>query len=320
MHLLTLGTRRSLLALTQSRAVKAALEADGSTQVELEVLSTTGDERIDEPLPEIGGKGLFTAELDAALLDGRVDLAVHSLKDLPTVFPEGLCLAATPTRVDPRDVLVGPKDQRTSLASLKKGAVVGTSSLRRAALLKAFRRDVETRHIRGNVDTRLAKVDEGQYDAIILAGAGLLRLGLAGRPIEWLERTAWLPAPGQGALGVVTRADDSVTRGLVEPLNDDATRSAVQAERALLKSLGGGCQVPLGALGVPYDTGLRLWGLVASADGTQVVRGDITGLAAAPDELGERLAQQLEGKGAGQILSEVFKAQAGPSVSEVRKP
>ena len=320
MALLTLGTRGSLLALTQSRAIKAALEADGSTQVELEVLSTTGDERIDEPLPEIGGKGVFTAELDAALLDGRVDLAVHSLKDLPTVFPEGLCLAATPTRVDPRDVLVGPKDQRTSLASLKKGAVVGTSSLRRAALLKAFRRDVETRNIRGNVDTRLAKVDEGQYDAIILAGAGLLRLGLAGRPIEWLERTAWLPAPGQGALGVVTRADDPVTRGLVEPLNDDATRSAVQAERALLQSLGGGCQVPLGALGVPYDTGLRLWGLVASADGTQVVRGDITGLAAAPDELGERLAQQLEGKGAGQILTEVFKAQAGPGVSEVSKP
>ena len=289
--------------------IAAALQTDGSTRVELEIVSTTGDERIDEPLPEIGGKGLFTQQLDEAILDGRVDLAVHSLKDLPTALPDGLSLAATPARVDPRDVLVGPKGQRISLASLEPGAVVGTSSLRRAALLKAFRRDVEPRNIRGNVDTRLAKVDAGLYDAIILAGAGLMRLGLADRAGEWLERTAWLPAPGQGALGVITRTEDDETRGLVEALNDPPTRTAVVAERALLQSLGGGCQVPLGALGVPYDRGLRLWGLVASADGTQVVRGDVTGLAAEPDALGERLAELLGQRGAGGILKAVFDAQ-----------
>ncbi len=307
---LTLGTRGSLLALTQSRTTKAELEADGSVRVALEIIRTTGDVRIDEPLPEIGGKGLFTQELDEALLDGRVDLAVHSLKDLPTELPDGLCLAATPLRVDPRDVLVGPKGERTTLASLKKGAVVGTSSLRRAALLKSFRPDVEPRNIRGNVDTRLGKVDDGQYDAVILAGAGLMRLGLEDRALEWLERTAWLPAPGQGALGVVTRTDDAKTRALVERLNDAPTRSAVRAERALLESLGGGCQVPVGALGMPYEGGLRLWGLVASTDGSRVVRGDVTGTAAEPVELGIRLADLLREQGAGTILRVVFDALA----------
>jgi len=307
---LRLGTRGSLLALSQSRTTKAALEAQGVTQVELEIIRTTGDARLDKPLPEIGGKGLFTEELDQALLDGRVDLAVHSLKDLPTELPEGLCLAATPLRVDPRDVLVGPRDERTTLTSLEKGAVVGTSSLRRGALLKAFRGDVEPRNIRGNVDTRLSKVDDGQYDAVILAGAGLIRLGLDHRASEWLERTAWLPAPGQGALGIVTRADDTATRSLVEELNDAPTRSAVRAERALLASLGGGCQVPLGALGVQYEGGLRLWGVVASTDGTRVVRGDATGLAEEPVELGVRLADLLRQKGAGAILKEVFDALA----------
>ncbi len=294
------------MALTQSRTVKAALEADGTTRVELEIIRTMGDDVLDRSLPEIGGKGVFTAELDEALLRGTVDLAVHSLKDLPTRLPDGLCLAATPTRVDPRDVLVGRKDERTTLASLKPGAVVGTSSLRRAALLKAFRQDVEPRSIRGNVDTRLSKVDDGQYDAVILAGAGLLRLGLKDRTLSWLERTAWLPAPGQGSLGIVTRTDDAGTRSVVGKLNDPGTRSAVSAERALLESLGGGCQVPLGALGMSYEGGLRLWGLVASVDGTRVVRGDVTGVADEPDELGNRLADLLREHGAGDILKEVF--------------
>ncbi len=298
------------MALTQSRTMKAALEADGATRVELEIIRTMGDDVLDKSLLEIGGKGVFTAELDEALLDGRVDLAVHSLKDLPTQLPDGLCLAATPTRVDPRDVLVGPKGERTTLASLKPGAVVGTSSLRRAALLKAFRRDVEPRNIRGNVDTRLGKVDDGHYDAVILAGAGLLRLGLEDRALEWLERTAWLPAPGQGSLGIVTRTDDAGTRSVVGELNDPGTRSAVRAERALLESLGGGCQVPLGALGMPYEGGLRLWGLVASADGTRVVRGDVTGVADEPDELGNRLTDLLREQGAGDILKEVFDSLA----------
>ena len=308
MSLLRLGTRGSLLALSQSRTTKAELEADGSTQVELEIIRTTGDVRLDKPLPDIGGKGLFSQELDEALLDGRVDLAVHSLKDLLIELPDGLSIAATPTRIDPRDVLVGPKHERTTLASLKKGAVVGTSSLRRAALLSAFRQDVEPRSIRGNVDTRISKVDDGQYDAVILAAAGLIRLGLEDRALEWLERTAWLPAPGQGALAIVTRTDDAATRSLVEELNDPQTQSAVRAERALLRNLGGGCQVPIGALGMPYEGGLRLWGLVASCDGTRVVRGDVTGVAAEPDELGTRLADLLRQQGAEAILQEVFDA------------
>ena len=215
MTVLRLGTRGSLLALAQSKWTAAALEGNGAREVSLEVIRTVGDEHLDQPLHEISGKGVFTRELDEALLSGRVHLAVHSLKDLPTVLPEGLCIAATPCRVDPRDVLVGPEGTSTKLASLKEGAVVGTSSLRRVALLNAFRRDVTPQTIRGNVDTRLRKLDDGQFDAIILAGAGLTRLGLAGRANEWLERTSWLPAPGQGALGIVTRTEDAETRQLV---------------------------------------------------------------------------------------------------------
>ncbi len=305
MSLLRLGTRGSQLALAQSRTTQAELEVDGSVRIELEVIRTTGDARIDRPLPEIGGKGLFTEELDSALLDGTIDLSVHSLKDLPVELPDGLCLAAIPPRLDPRDVLAGPREERTTLASLKKGAVVGTSSLRRAALLKAFRRDVEPRSIRGNVDTRLRKLDNSEYDAVILAGAGLLRLGLEDRAAEWLEETAWLPAPGQGALGLVTRTDDETTRSLVEPLNDPQTQSAVRAERALLGRLGGGCQLPLGALGVPCADGLRLWGLVASLDGRRVVRGDVTGGSGEPDVLGQRLAELLRQRGAEVVLNEI---------------
>ncbi|MED5198520.1 MAG: hydroxymethylbilane synthase, partial [Gemmatimonadota bacterium] len=244
MTALRLGTRGSLLALAQSNWTASALEANGASEVSLEVIRTVGDEHLDQPLHEISGKGLFTRELDEALLSGRVDLAVHSLKDLPTVFPEGLCIAATPRRVDPRDVVVGPEGASTTLASLKKGAIVGTSSLRRVALLNAFRWDVTPRTIRGNVDTRLRKLDDGQFDAIILAGAGLTRLGLAGRASEWLERTSWLPAPGQGALGIVTRTEDAEPRGSVGALNDPDSFAAVTAERTCLEALGGGCQVP----------------------------------------------------------------------------
>lgn len=305
MTLLRLGTRGSLLARAQSQWVRTTLEANGGPKVELEVIRTLGDERLEQPLHEISGKGVFTRELDEALLSGRVQLAVHSLKDLPTVLREGLYIAATPRRVDPRDVLVGPEGRRTTLASLKKDAVVGTSSLRRVALLRAFRRDVTPRMIRGNVDTRLRKLDEGAFDAIILAGAGLIRLGLEGRAHEWLERTSWLPAPGQGALAIVTRSDDAETRQLVGALNDAASAAAVSAERACLEALGGGCQVPIGALGVPYDTKLRLWGLVASPDGSRVVRGDLTGSLTEPEALGHALADVLRERGAGAILAEL---------------
>ena len=305
MTVLRLGTRGSLLALAQSKWTAAALETNGAPEVSLEVIRTVGDEHLDQPLHEISGKGVFTRELDEALLGGRVHLAVHSLKDLPTILPEGLCIAATPCRVDPRDVLVGPEGTSTTLASLKEGAVVGTSSLRRVALLNAFRRDVTPRTIRGNVDTRLRKLDDGQFDAIILAGAGLTRLGLAGRANEWLERTSWLPAPGQGALGIVTRTEDTETRQLVAALNDPDSFAAVTAERTFLEALGGGCQVPIGALGVPYDESLRMWGLVASPDGRRVVRGDLTGSLTDPQALGHQLADLLRERGAEAILAEL---------------
>ena len=200
---------------------------------------------------------------------------------------------------------MGPEGKQTTLASLKKDAVVGTSSLRRVALLQAFRRDVTPRTIRGNVDTRLRKLDDGQFDAIILAAAGLTRLGLARRASEWLERTAWLPAPGQGALAIVTRSEDSETRQLVGVLNDPDSFAAVSAERMFLEALGGGCQVPIGALGVPYDQKLRLWGLVASPDGRRVVRGDLTGSLSDPQALGQALADLLRDRGAGAILAEL---------------
>ena len=305
MTVLRLGTRGSLLALAQSKWTAAALETNGAPEVSLEVIRTVGDEHLDQPLHEISGKGVFTRELDEALLGGRVHLAVHSLKDLPTMLPEGLCIAATPCRVDPRDVVVGPEGTSTTLASLKEGAVVGTSSLRRVALLNAFRRDVTPKTIRGNVDTRLRKLDDGQFDAIILAGAGLTRLGLAGRANEWLERTSWLPAPGQGALGIVTRTEDAETRQLVAALNDPDSFAAVTAERTFLGALGGGCQVPIGALGVPYDESLRMWGLVASPDGRRVVRGDLTGSLTDPQALGHKLADLLRERGAEAILAEL---------------
>ena len=305
MAVLRLGTRGSLLALAQSNWTTAALEANGVDQVSLEVIRTVGDEHLDQPLHEISGKGVFTRELDEALLGDRIQLAVHSLKDLPTVLPEGLCIAATPSRVDPRDVLVGPEGTSTTLASLKVGAVVGTSSVRRVALLNAFRRDVTPRTIRGNVDTRLRKLDDGQFDAIILAGAGLIRLELAGRANEWLERTSWLPAPGQGALGIVTRTEDAETRQLVAALNDPDSFAAVTAERTLLEALGGGCEMPIGALGVTYDQKMRLWGLVASPDGRRVVRGDLTGSLADPQALGHKLADLLRKRGAEAILVEL---------------
>ena len=305
MTVLRLGTRGSLLALTQSKWVAAELEANGGPEVEIEVIRTLGDERLDQPIHEISGQGVFTRELDEALLSDRVQLAVHSLKDLPTVLRAGLCIAATPGRADPRDVLVGPEGRQTTLATLEKDAVVGTSSLRRVALLQAFRRDVTPRTIRGNVDTRLRKLDEGQFDAIILAGAGLTRLGLAGRASEWLERTSWLPAPGQGALAIVTRTEDAETGQFVGALSDPDTFAAVSAERTFLEALGGGCQVPIGALGIPYDAKLRLWGLVASPDGRRFVRGDLTGDLADPQALGRRLADLLRERGAEAILTEL---------------
>lgn len=305
---LRLGTRGSTLALTQSRLVKDALEARLDISVELVVVRTTGDDRQDRPLPEIGGKGLFTRELDRALLAGDLDLAVHSLKDLPTDQPDGLVVAAIPEREDARDVLIGPEGSDTSLRSLPEGARVGTSSLRRQALARAFRSDLDLESIRGNLDTRIGKVDRGGFDAIVVAAAGVNRLGLEDRVGEWLEQTAWLPAPGQGALALVTRGDDDRTRRILAPLDHGPTRAAVEAERTVLALLEGGCRLPIAALGLPFDGGLRLWALVASPDGERVVRSDRTGRIGAPGKLGREVADVLRRRGAVEILERIEDA------------
>jgi hydroxymethylbilane synthase len=209
-----LGTRGSRLALTQSDWVRRRVEEASGARVELEVIQTTGDRDQERPLPEIGGKGLFTMELDRALLAGEIDFAVHSLKDLPTQAEPGLTVVCVPEREDARDVLLGPRGEGVSLATLPEGAVLGTSSLRRQALARAFRPDLDVRDIRGNVDTRLRKLDEGRYDAVVMAAAGIRRMGLEARIGEWLESTAWLPAPGQGALGIVARDGTTSWGGL----------------------------------------------------------------------------------------------------------
>jgi hydroxymethylbilane synthase len=300
---LVLGTRGSSLALAQSGTVKRALEARGY-RVRLEIIQTRGDRDQSSALSRIGGKGLFTKELDLALLGGEIDLAVHSLKDLPTDLEGGIAVAAVPEREDPRDVLIGPegKTPAPTLHGLAAGSRLGTSSLRRRALARAFRPDLAVDNVRGNLDTRIGKVDRGEYDAILVAAAGVRRLGLWHRVAEALERTAWLPAPGQGALALVARADDAAVQRTLRPLDHRPSHSAVRAERALLSSLGGGCQTPVAALGLPYDSGLRLWALVASPDGARVVRADGTGSLADPESLGAEVGDVLMKRGAGEVL------------------
>lgn len=312
MTALALGTRGSALALAQSSWVRGQLEARGH-QVRVEIIQTTGDRDQSSALSRIGGKGLFTKELDVALLEGRIDLAVHSLKDLPTEMEPGIALAAVPEREDPRDVLIGAlgREPAPTLHGLPPGSRLGTSSLRRRALARAFRPDLDVQNIRGNLDTRIAKLDRGECDAILVAAAGVRRLGLWARVSEALERTAWLPAPGQGALGLVARAEQTAAHRALRALDHRPSHIAVRAERALLAALGGGCQTPIAALGLPYDSGLRLWGLVASPDGGQVVRADGTGSLAEPEALGAELADQLARRGASEILAAIPGSDAG---------
>lgn len=305
---IVIGSRGSKLALWQSEWVKARLEAlDPEVSVRIEIIKTQGDVRLDVPLSTIGGQGAFTKELEIALLDRRIDVAVHSLKDLPTVTPEGLSITATPEREDPRDALVLRADSATqtgSLKGLKEGAVVGTSSLRRIAQLKHLRPDVRIKDLRGNVDTRLRKLDEGEYDALILASAGLRRLGFDARISAAIEPGEMLPAVGQGSLGIETRSDDLKTNALVAQLDDPRTRAAVLAERALLRSLGGGCQVPIAAHATVQGSRLNLDGLVATLDGTEVLRDRLEGNAADAPRIGEELAARLLERGAGALLNE----------------
>jgi hydroxymethylbilane synthase len=302
-----IGSRGSKLALWQSEWVRARLEAlDPAVSVRIEIVKTKGDVMRDVPLSTIGGQGAFTKELETALLDRRVDVAVHSLKDLPTVIPEGLSITATPAREDPRDALVLRTDadaRNASLKNLPERAVVGTSSLRRIAQLKHARPDVEIKDLRGNVDTRLRKLDAGEYDALILAAAGLRRLGLGERISAAIEAEEMLPAVSQGALGIETRADDALKNSLVARLDDAPTRSAVLAERALLRSLGGGCQVPIAAHAVVTGDRLRLDGLVASLDGGEVIRDTVEGRAVAAVLLGETLAARMLERGAATLLA-----------------
>jgi len=270
---LTYATRRSALALAQCRAFVARLAAlDSSLElVELQVV-TTGDKIQDRPLSEVGGKGLFVKEIEEALLDGRANFAVHSIKDVPGVLPPGLSIACVPEREDPRDVLVSPKYR--TLAALPEGAKVGTSSLRRASALRAARPDLVTVPIRGNVDTRLRKVDAGECDAIVLARAGLVRLGLQYRATDVLSTDVSLPAVGQGALGIECRDDDVATRAVLAKLHHADTATCVAAERGVLIALEGDCKTPIAAHARRSGTSLRLRAFIADADGKNIRRGD----------------------------------------------
>jgi len=300
----TLGTRASALARAQTELVIALLvTARPGLECATEVVATAGDrtQASGEPLPEIGGKGLFTAELERALRDGEIDLAVHSLKDLPTEDPDSVVVAAVTARADVRDCLVARGG--ATLAELPPDALVGTSSLRRAAQLRALRPDVEVRSIRGNVDTRVRKVMDGEFDAAVLAAAGVRRLGLEQAVTEWIPSETMLPAPGQGALAVQCRADDDPLRALLAELDDPAARAETTAERAFLHALGGGCAAPVAALAVTTTTPrVRLQGLVAAVDGADVVRVRGEG---EPRELGERLAEEALAGGADRILAAI---------------
>lgn len=296
------GTRGSALALAQTKRVCAILEdARPGLSTEVRPIVTHGDrtQASGEPLPAIGGKGLFTAELEQALRDGTIDLAVHSLKDLPTEEVDGVVLGAVCLREDVRDCLVS---RAGPLHELTDGTVVGTSSLRRSAQLRALRPDLEVRSIRGNVETRIRKVREGEYDAVLLAAAGIARLGLEHEVVEWLDADVLVPAPGQGALAVQSRADDAATLELLAVIDDRAARMATTAERTFLRALGAGCTAPVAAYGTTSGDAVHLEGLVASPDGREVVRLSGTG---EPEEVGERLARDALHAGADAILEAV---------------
>lgn len=301
---LTFATRPSALARWQTRWVINALQGIyPDLDCEEKVITTKGDKVLDKPLPEIGGKGLFTQELESELISGAVHCAVHSLKDLPVQNPDGLTVGCIPVRAEVRDALISKNG--FTLAALPEHAVVGTSSLRRAAQLLAARPDLKIESLRGNVDTRLRKALDGQYAAIILAGAGLTRLGLNSHVTEWLSLDVMLPAPGQGALAVQCRADDQTTLGLLAALDDESTRSRVTAERSFLSGLGGGCAVPVAAYAETtvssYRSGIKLTGLVISTDGKKAIR--VTGESTDAVELGQELAQKAISQGAGEILA-----------------
>lgn len=303
-----IGSRKSQLALVQSYWVQAELQkAHSDRAFEVKTMSTQGDKILDVPLAKIGDKGLFTKELEVAMLAKEVDFAVHSLKDLPTNLPEGLMLGAVTEREDPADAMVvHPKYQDLKLETLPAGAVVGTSSLRRLAQLRHHYPHLAFKDIRGNLNTRLQKLDEGEYDAIILAVAGLQRLGMGDRIHQIIDPDISLHAVGQGALGIECRADDEEILALFAPISHYPTTQRCLAERAFLRELEGGCQVPIGVNTAIDDDRLTLKGIVATLDGQTLVRGEVQGSITQPEEIGIELAAQLKGKGAQTILDAII--------------
>ena len=298
---LSLGTRGSALALAQAAWVKRRIEAhDAAFSVEIRIIKTSGDRVLDAPIQTIGGKGVFTKEIEEALLRSEIDFAVHSLKDLPTRLADGLALAAVPQREDARDVLVARG--ATNLAGLATGARIGTGSLRRRAQLLHHRSDLAVLAVRGNIDTRLKKLDAGEFDALVMAAAGLRRIGRAERIDEFLSDAVCVSAAGQGALAIETRADGAA-RDRLAFLNDAASAAEVAAERAMLDKLGGDCRVPIGARARCAGGNLSMVGVVASPDGRQICRDEIFGTTATASELGTKLAEKLLAKGAGQWLA-----------------
>ena len=302
---LVIGTRGSQLALWQAEWVQARLrEIAPSVAIRLERIRTSGDKILDVPLAKIGGKGLFVKEIEEALSRGDIDLAVHSMKDVPSVLPEGLAIVCIPVREDARDALL--TRDRVAFQDLPAGAKVGTSSLRRQAQLLAHRPDLNVVMLRGNVNTRLRKLQEGEFDAIVLAAAGLTRLGWAGHVTEYLPPALSLPAVGQGALGIESRADDAFVRELLDPINDHRTSIAVSAERAFLDRLEGGCQVPIAGHAVIEDRTVQFEGLVARVDGTQVIRDRMEGPVEQAAQLGTALADRILDAGGKEILAQIY--------------
>lgn len=300
-----IGSRGSQLALVQSEWVLSELKKHyPDYRFDLIKIKTQGDKILDVPLAKIGDKGLFTKELEIALLTGEIDLAVHSMKDVPTRLPEGLVLSTTTERENPQDAFVSNKFN--SIEELPQGAVVGTSSLRRIAQIMAKRPDLAIKDLRGNLNTRMARLDAGEFDAIILAAAGLTRLGWKDRIKSTIPTTFSLPAVGQGALAIEVRSDDKELQGMLSILHHPETHGAVLAERSMLRELEGGCQVPIGAMGRVEGDRLTLEGLVAGLDGKQIFRDRVEGAVEEAEALGLQLANRLKAQGADKVLQGIF--------------
>ncbi|HEU5361115.1 MAG TPA: hydroxymethylbilane synthase [Candidatus Deferrimicrobiaceae bacterium] len=304
--MIRLGSRGSKLAMWQAEFVKDAIERKTGRPVEITRIRTTGDMILDVPLARVGGKGLFVKEIEEALGNGSIDLAVHSMKDVPTDLPDGLGIVAITRREDPRDAFLSVKHRK--FAELPRGAKLGTSSLRRQTQLLGLRPDLSIESLRGNLDTRIRKMEEGRFDAIVLAAAGLHRLGWQSKITEYLSEEISLPAIGQGALGIEIRTRDGDTREAVSFLDDRDTSLAVRAERGFLKRLEGGCQVPIASHGRTEGDQIFLQGMVGRPDGSEIVRSSARGSVDDPEGLGVMLAEELLGRGAERILDEVYRA------------